>query len=177
MFINLQILGVLGQAFPVFTTYYRMMFLQWKKKKKKTFLSTTKTNVKVKTRFNSMEHAIFFMKNVKVCLDRENRELNWRSLIFRKKFCPLPSTQNQEGGKKWTIKRQDSIKKILLGGTVEMILTGNHEVEDSIPGLSHWIKDLAWLWHRPSLGTSIYCKCNPKKQKKKKKKKSKILLI
>lgn len=34
MFINLQILGVLGQAFPVFTTYYRMMFLQWKKKKK-----------------------------------------------------------------------------------------------------------------------------------------------
>ena len=72
-------------------------------------------------------------------------------------------------------------------GTAEMNLTRNSEVEDSIPGLTQWVKvamscgvgcihssDLAllWLWRRvvatapngpPSLGTSICCRCGPKK--------------
>ena len=35
-------------------------------------------------------------------------------------------------------------------GTVEMNPTSNHEVVGSIPGLTQWVKDLAWLWHRPA---------------------------
>ena len=33
---------------------------------------------------------------------------------------------------------------------MEMNLTRNHEVEGSIPGLAHWVNDLAllWLWRR-----------------------------
>ena len=55
-------------------------------------------------------------------------------------------------------------------------LTRNDEVAGSIPGLDHWVKDLAllWLWRRqaatapirpPSLGTSICCGCSPEKTK------------
>ena len=29
-------------------------------------------------------------------------------------------------------------------GTVEMHPTRNHEVAGSIPGLAHWVKELAW---------------------------------
>ena len=72
----------------------------------------------------------------------------------------------------------------------ETNLTRNHEVARSIPGLTQWVKDLAdchELWCRsktwlgsgiavavagscssdstPSLGTSICCRCGPKKQK------------
>jgi len=33
-----------------------------------------------------------------------------------------------------------------------MNLTRNHEVADSIPGLTQWAKDLVflWLWRRPA---------------------------
>ena len=31
-------------------------------------------------------------------------------------------------------------------GTMEMNLTGNHEVVGLIPGLTQWVKDLALLW-------------------------------
>ena len=68
----------------------------------------------------------------------------------------------------------------------------------SIPGLNQWVKDCREVWCRskmrlrshiavaltqassyssnstPSLGTSICCKCSPKKIKKKKKKKVKL---
>ena len=34
-------------------------------------------------------------------------------------------------------------------------LTKNHEVVDLIPGLAQWVKDLAWLWHRPAAAAPI----------------------
>ena len=34
-------------------------------------------------------------------------------------------------------------------GAEEMNPTRNHEVAGSIPSLNQWVKDLAWLWHRP----------------------------
>ena len=56
--------------------------------------------------------------------------------------------------------------------------TSNHEVTGSILGLAQSVKDLVllWLWGRPaaiapirpSLGTSMYHGCSPKKPKKKK---------
>ena len=66
--------------------------------------------------------------------------------------------------------------------------TRNHEVEGSIPGLAHWVKDLAllWLWCRPAatapirlldweppyaMGATLEKAKRPKKKKKKKKKK------
>ena len=51
----------------------------------------------------------------------------------------------------------------------------------AIPGLTQWVKDPAWLWlwckpaascsshSTPSLGTSMCCRCSPKKKKEKKK--------
>ena len=55
--------------------------------------------------------------------------------------------------------------------------TSNHEVTGSILGLAQSVKDLVllWLWGRPaaiapirpSLGTSMYLGCSPKKPKKK----------
>ena len=79
-------------------------------------------------------------------------------------------------------------------GTVETNSTRNHEVASSIPGLTQWVKDLAWLcavvwvadeawilhccgcgvgWRLPSsdstpslLGTSICGRCSSKKTTK-----------
>ena len=83
-------------------------------------------------------------------------------------------------------------------GPAETNLTKNREVEGSIPGLTQWVKDRAFLWAvvsvadvaqiwcscssyssdwTPSLGISICCKCGPKKQKKKRKKKKKTGLL
>ena len=79
-------------------------------------------------------------------------------------------------------------------GTVEMNPTRNHTVAGSTPSLAQWVKDLSCheLWCRsqirlgscvavavvqacsyssdwtPSLGTSIRCRCGPKKQTNKK---------
>ena len=50
-----------------------------------------------------------------------------------------------------------------------MNLTRNHEVAGSIPDLAQWVVGYS-SDSTPSLGTSICCRCGPRKGKKKKKK-------